>query len=213
MENHLWRIMIMDITTLVSQMPEPRRRNPHRIRGPYRKKQTWQRTDLIRHLVSCGIHTTGQLRKSHQPEHPTLYDYIKEFRSWKEATNAAFGPPLVFFSSLPPTRENLIRCSLEYNIRNRRAWIRARKIESSIPSIYWVMKVFGGFKRFIQMVDKVSLVKRMEAYVDLTLRLQKRPSLIQCRQNDIDIKPFIQNFETKQGLDTFVASLIRQIPA
>jgi len=210
----------MDIEKIMARLPsnKGKRRNPNRVRGRYRKKQrTLTDSDLVRHLVSFGIHTTGQLKKSHQCGHPTLYDYIKRFTSWREAQTAAYGPQLTSTSTAPTqsfSPDYLVKCVLEFNLNTRKSWCDAhRKEPSVIPSLYHVRKLFlGSFQNLTAIASRHSIRGTVDACLVLTQKLGRTPTLRDYRQHGVDLGCLYDNnfVEGKRELDRLLKSLNRK---
>lgn len=183
----------MDINKLIESLPTDRKSRSWRPRrrGAYMRRPVRPPDDLLAYLVKNRIRTTGDLRKYRQPTDPTLYDYVKQWGSWKEAQIAAYGAPLLFTAPTRPSADYLLRCVLSFNLWTRDAYCRARRENPEvIPSVYWCKRLFGGrFDNLKWAAEKVSVTRCWEKYLSLSRRLGRQPTADDCRQYGLDMTP------------------------
>lgn len=199
----------MNIDQLMSKLPNRRgkARNRSRTRGAYRKRTSLSQADLIRYLVDHDVRTTGRLRRIRQSDDPSVYDYIKEFRSWSQAVVAAFGQPQPFTAPSKPSPEYLARCVMEFGLWRREDWCRARKRDpATIPSLHHCRRLFKGrFANLTWVAERLSAKRTLERYLELAKGMGgRRPTPYECYRHGVDLGPLLAIYQDRKELDGFL---------
>jgi hypothetical protein len=195
----------------IRDLPDAKRRKLHLIykpRGKYRKeiRPKRSREELLAWLKDHDVRTRIQLEKKRVDGDPTLSDYLLEFKKWSIAVGLAFGCRDVELNFKDP--EYVAKVVIEFKLWTLIAYEEARKKRPDIiPSVYYVMKKFGGYKNLVVFCKRFSLVEVFNSYMTLRRRLGRVPTLKECTQSNIHLDEAIRFYGSKRKLDNFIASL------
>jgi hypothetical protein len=173
----------------------PRRRLP-------RPRRT--RDELLRYLRSTGFDSVRKLDAGRGKGDPTPYDYRREFGSWGEAKELAFGKKV----TPELTLKYVALAIIQFGLWTREKYRMARRNRPDVlPSTYLVEKVCGSFSRVARVARCMSMRETLNAYMALGRRLGRIPSLKDCRRDGLSISEAVEFFGGKRELDDFIVRL------
>ena len=140
-------------------MPDERRKSKirKRQRGPYERRPSRSRNELIAYLCKNSVTSSRQLQSTRKPLEPTVYDFQKYFGAWSTAVTEAHGEQ----SGRPePPSEPIyiIRAVIEFDLWSQQKYFDAKaKRPDVIPSSNQVRKIFGNFSNLFALAEKENL--------------------------------------------------------
>jgi len=174
--------------------------------GPRVKRKAFSRDELLDYLRQGAIRSTRVLDRKRSTLDPTVFDYRKEFGSWRKAVDDAFGK-----GPLKPSIDAryVLRAVPYFNAWTWKRYLEARRAHPEIlPSVRFILREFGKFSEFVACARWVSLEQTMESYRALWRKLGHRPLLEECRNNGVRIDFAIEFFRGKAGLDKLVGDMV-----
>jgi len=107
-------------------------------------KRIFTREELINYLTINNLDSARKLANFRKSKEPAVYDYKKEFGSWKKAKEESFGE--IFTDEIRCDRELLIKVVIENNLWTWRRYLEAReKTPDIIPSTNQIKNIFNSF--------------------------------------------------------------------
>lgn len=177
----------------------------------YKNRPEFTRQELIDYLRSHDFRTSRELTSNREDCDPTVYDYRREFKSWKNAQELIFKGKKKECPA-PESAEYLAKTLLEFDLNTVDKWLAARrKRPDVIPSINQVRKQWGSFsnlKAFVFKVYSCRLV--LQEYLNLKSRLKKWPTINDCLEEGLNIDRPARLFGGKRGMDEYLKVLLRK---
>ena len=202
----------MTVEHLMALLPDERRKTRirKRQRGPYERRPSRSRDELITFLCKNGVTSSRQLQSFRKPLEPTVYDFQKYFGAWSTAVAEAHGEQLG--RPEPPSEPiYIIRAVIEFDLWSQKKYFDARaKRPDVIPSSNQVRKLFGKFSNLFALAERESLKKTFENYLSLQRRLGRRPTAQDIRQEGLDLTIARKIFGGKAQFDQFISSVMTE---
>ena len=202
------------VDSLVRRMMEmsPRQRRKSKFgrkRGPYRKRdQRLSRQELLSHLTDNDIRSLNSLRNAGGSDAPTRYDYVREFGSWSEAKRIAFGQSASANEEPPCDPAYMAKLLIEFDAWKVRDYIAKRKQRPDIfPSYKRVRKMYGRFSDMVYFARRYSFAQKLLLFMRLRMRLGRWPTTRECRAENIDIKPVIDFYGSRERMIRFMTEV------
>lgn len=168
-----------------------------------RETRVFSREELLDYMRRNNIRSPQKLDSFRVDGDPIPNSYKKEFGSWREATVAAFGKPVV-----KPAMDKvyMAKCAMSLGIETFDQYRQVRKNNPEIlPSVCHIIKEFGSFSEFMVDVKACSFKDTLNAYLVLCRRLGKIPTLDDCARAGIKIDILTYRvFDDKKELDSWV---------
>lgn len=170
------------------------------------KRPDFTREELLAYLRKNDFHSPQQLEKGRKQGEPKVYEYLREFGSWREAKMSAFGIP-----SPPVDPAYIYKSVIEFNLWTEKAYLAARKKRPDIiPPIHVVRKRWGYFRTLKEFARRFCIKMVVEDYWKLKRKLGRHPDLAECRAEGIHLDKVVEFFDGKKALEKFVDSLEAQ---
>jgi hypothetical protein len=198
-------IRVKDIATLSDDLIRESLRRSRR-RGRYRKHPRPCRTrdELVAYLKEKGFRTVHSLDVGRVEGDPTRDDYIKEFGSWAEARDTAFGKA----DKLEVDFQYTLKAFVEFGLWNRSAYLEARKKRPDIlPSLHQINRRWGRFGNLVACARRLSASESIISYLKLRRKSGVVPTIDECRAAGLDISKLMGIFGGKRELDDYVARM------
>lgn len=191
-------------------MPDSQRLKVHfrkrRKRYHCEKRPKFTRDQLLAYLRTNNFRSSHQLMRGRKPGEPKEYEYRREFGTWKNAKLNAFGIPPV-----PTDPVYIYKTVIEFNLWTGKAYLAARKKRPDIiPSIYFIYKHWGRFKRLTEFARRFSIRVLIESYWKLKRKLGRHPEMDECKAHGIHLEKAIEFFDGKRKMEKFVDALEAQ---
>lgn len=181
-------------------------------RGKKRVKRPDRTHDeLLDFLREKGVRTCRQLTKARRSKYdPTVYDYVKKFKSWSRAVAALDGKLPAEKPEYSEKPEYIITVILMCNAFTQDAYSLARKrMPEMVPSLYWVKKRWGKFRKVVEAARQSSTFCVMEDYLHLARKVGDWPTLERCRRANLDLTEVKKMFGGKVQMDRTLAQCQR----
>lgn len=174
-----------------------------RRRGRYARKArpVFSKEKLVEYLRQKGFKTRDQLRAGRGEGNPTDDDYRKAYGSWGDAVKEIWPKETL-------TKEYVAKALIEFKLWSKSAYETARKRRPDVlPSMRFIRREFGSWSVLKEIARAMSLRETLAAYMELKLRLGRRPSMDDCRMAGIIVEKAMKAYGGKRGLDRFVEAL------
>jgi hypothetical protein len=172
------------------------------------RRKPLSRDELIDYLRRNSIRSSRVLEKLRKDGDPTLYDFRKEFKTWQEAEEVAFGKE-PFKPEIDA--EFVLKAAVLYDVWTYRAYREARKLHPEMfPSVAFVYRKFTGFKEFVVFARGFSLQRTVDDYRALWRKLGRRPLIEDCKTAGLLMDMPMKVFGSKAALDAHVDGLNKQ---
>ena len=193
-------------------MPKQARRRVRLARKPRKyvrkPRKAFNQDELLERLRELGARSWRTFESARIDGDPTVDDYRKEFGSWQNAKDAAFGKDIIKVNQLD--HEYICRTIIEFNLWTFRAYKKARARDPDIiPSMHRVLDEWGCWSNVKQLAREYSVKLVVSDYIKLWRRLGKKPSLSDCRDANVRIDEALRLYKKKRKLDEAVEDMRR----
>lgn len=171
-------------------------------RGPF------DHETLLRHLQEVRTKSWRKYQGARNHGDPTVYDYRKEFGSWRLACEAAFGKDPIEVSKLD--HNYIFKTILDFNLWTLAEYeCKRSKFPGVLPSKHRVLAEWGRWSTLKECAKRYSVKLVVDEYIKLWRRLGQKPKLADCRDVGLVIDKAIEFYKTKKELDEMVALMRR----
>jgi hypothetical protein len=187
--------------------------NRLRLRKRYRKYKKQERKkissdDMILYLKERKIKSWRMLEKTRRPEDPNVNDYRKEFGSWKQAIEAAYGKELNFKLDV----EYTLKVVLQLGLWSVEKIQKARKNDPVvIPSWWMIKKQWGSYKNLLEAAKRLDLKGILDQYLRLARQLGRIPTLEDAKNSNLHLEEVMRFYGGKREMDDQFVSPILQV--
>ena len=180
-----------------------------KLRKRYRKykkspRPSFTRDELIEHLRECQIRSCSAFDHTRKPTDPNVYDYRKEFGSWKDAVLTIFGSEI----AVDMNAEYVLNSVLNLELWSVPVFKTARKKDPvSIPSWRKVQNTWGSYSNLFECARRLNLKHILTEYQKLTRKLGRTPTLGDLKTANLRIEQAIKFYGSKNKMDDFLSNL------
>ena len=189
----------------IQKMPDQQRRRL-RLRKEFRHYQKQERPrlspeDLLKYLRDREIRSSRILTKTRLPTDPTVNDFRREFKTWREAVQKALG------RELTPVVDGdyVLKAVFDLGLWSVATFRAARKVDPvSVPSWRQVKKGWGTYRNLFECARRMNLKLLLEEYRKLYRKLGHDPTLSEIKEANLRMEEAIKFYGGKKELDKFV---------
>lgn len=155
------------------------------------KRRRLSRDEYLDYLRRNDFRTSRQLTACRKPGEPTVADYRREFGSWSQASEEAFGQNEPF--PVEVTAAYLVKVVAEMNLWTRQAYEEAHeKHPEEVPSYFYVRREFKRWAVLRHFAERYDARRMLALYLRLMRKLGRPPTADECRKEEID-KHMLEN--------------------
>jgi len=168
--------------------PSRRKKRPSRKGKRYRGRVLLDREGLVEYARSNNIRSSHQLTKKRKKKDPNVYDYQKEFGSWKKAMQYIWGKDVT--TDFTPIY--MLQCICLYEIRTAKAYRAARrKYPFTVPSMHAIIVEYGSWRNAKESASRLACKPVQKQFEDYWDELGRPPTIKECKKKGIKIEVLI----------------------
>ena len=180
---------------------KPRKHNTE-DRGPF------TRDDLLRHMRAKGKASSRKYAASKLPYEPAVYDYWKEFGSWRRAQEEAFGRDVHEVSEVD--HKYIYDVIIQFDIWTVAQYEKKRaEWPDVMPSMHVLKREWGRWSNVKTCARRHAVALVIDDYLNLWRRLGRKPTLSDCRGDGLVIDKAVKFYSGKKKLDAFMVDMRR----
>lgn len=161
--------------------------------------------EMLKILRDRSVRSSRKWMKVRFPSDPTIYDFRKEFGSWRKAVKLAFRE---VDSRIEMDAEYLVKLVIQFDLWTYDKYISVHKAQPEIvPSYEYLRKRWESYKSLVEFARRSALKSVVDRYFSLYRRLGKKPTMEQCRVDGVQLDEAIRLLGGRNNLNELIVMM------